>query len=394
MKQTAEAPTLKPVFIFALVLFLSITSRMIFAPLLLDVEHDLGLTHAQASSLFLFIAIGYSSGMFLSSFVSSIVSHRATIIGSLFVLAGMTFLVSTAETLPGIQLGTLAIGIAAGFYFPSSMATITELAGPERIGRAIAIHEFGPNLAFIFSPLITLLTLRFTDWRGTMIIVGIAIIAIAIVYALTIPWGAFRGERMAVSSMRPLLREKDFWVTILLFGVIIGGSQGVYSLLPAYLVGDRGMNPGLVNSVIGISRVSGLFAVLLSGWMVDRFGIRKTVGIIVSFSSVLTIMLGLGGGWFLVGVILLQPALLAAFFPAGLSAATRIGPPHSRSLTMSLVVPFGYFIGVGIVPMFLGICADYGRLPWGFAGLGAAMVSTLFVFFFFNIFGGQSTRLS
>ena len=44
----------KPILLYTLVFFFSVLSRTIFSPLLLDIEADLGIGHATASSFFLY----------------------------------------------------------------------------------------------------------------------------------------------------------------------------------------------------------------------------------------------------------------------------------------------------------------------------------------------------
>jgi NNP family nitrate/nitrite transporter-like MFS transporter len=56
--------------------------------------------------------------------------------------------IAAATTLWLIQCGLVVLGFAAGFYLPSAIATITSLVDKRHWGKAIAIHELAPNLAF------------------------------------------------------------------------------------------------------------------------------------------------------------------------------------------------------------------------------------------------------
>jgi len=40
------------------------------------------------------------------------------------------------------------LGLAAGFYLPAGMAKLTELTPSASWGKALAVHELGPNIAF------------------------------------------------------------------------------------------------------------------------------------------------------------------------------------------------------------------------------------------------------
>ena len=52
-----------------------------------------------------------------------------------------------------MRTGLYALGLAAGLYMPSAIATITALVDQRHWGKAIAIHELAPNLAFFTGPL-------------------------------------------------------------------------------------------------------------------------------------------------------------------------------------------------------------------------------------------------
>jgi hypothetical protein len=66
MRETSSRVTGMVGFLF-LIFFLNMLSRLGLAPLLPAIAQELELSHAAAGSLFLFVSVGYGSGLFVST---------------------------------------------------------------------------------------------------------------------------------------------------------------------------------------------------------------------------------------------------------------------------------------------------------------------------------------
>ena len=158
---------LGPLIFLTSIFFLTFVARIIPAPLLPSIEKDLGVTHAEAGSLFLFISLGYFITLLGSGFVSSRLMHRQTIVLSVTTLGLALGAVVLGQRLWSIRLGLFFVGMAAGLYLPSGLATLTSLVHTKHWGKAIAIHEWAPNLSFVAAPLISEALLLWFSWRST-----------------------------------------------------------------------------------------------------------------------------------------------------------------------------------------------------------------------------------
>ena len=148
-------------------------------------------------------------------------------------------------------------------------------------------------------------------------------------------------------------------------------------MLPTFMVVEHNIDRGLVNTIVSLSRISGIVFIFVSGILVDKIGERLLIGVICSVTGALTILLGIVTGKLLIVVIFLQPLLITAFFPAAFSALAKMIPPQLHSLAISLLIPAAYLFGAGVVPTFIGLLADLGLFPWGFIILGAGMFAVL-----------------
>jgi NNP family nitrate/nitrite transporter-like MFS transporter len=352
------------------IFLLNFLSRIVLAPLMPTIEEELKIGHEEAGSLFFIISLGYCIMLLGSGFVSSRLTHRRTIVLSAMAVGGALLWVGLSSHLWGIRFGLLLLGMAAGLYIPSGMATITGIVSSRDWGKAIGIHELAPNLSFIIAPLIAEILLRAYSWQGVLMVLGIASMAVAVVYAFLGKGGDFRGEAPNSRIVRCILTEPSFWIMIVLFALGIGGTIGVYSMIPLYLVSERGMERTWVNTLLGLSRILTLGVTLLAGWVTDRLGPKQTLKAVFLSTGLATILLGMASESWIIIIIFIQALLATSFFPAGFAALPRIGSPSFKNVAVSFTIPFGFLLGAGAIPAGIGFIGEVGSFSLGFTILG------------------------
>jgi NNP family nitrate/nitrite transporter-like MFS transporter len=270
-----------------------------------------------------------------------------------------------------IRCGLFGVGFSAGLYMPSAIATITSLVDKRHWGKAISVHELAPNLAFFLSPFIAEFFLAWSGWRAALgTIGGLSIVASLTFYSFG-RGGAFPGESPFSNAFASLMRTPSYWLMVILFAVGVSSTVGVYAMLPLYLVVERGLAPSWANTIVAVSRVHGPFLGLLGGWASDTLGAKQTIVISLGFTGVVTAILGyLPDNWLSVAV-LFQPLLAVWFFPAAFAAIAAITPAHARNLAVAFSVPFGFLIGGGAIPTFIGAMGDAGSFATGLIITGA-----------------------
>ena len=114
----------------------------------------------------------------------------------------------------------------------------------------------------------------------------------------------------------------------------------------------------------------------------DRFGIKKSMSVIVAGSGISTAFLGLTSGVGLLLIIFIQPVMVACFFPAGVAALSKIGSQHAINMIVSMMIPISILFGTGVVPNLLGFLGEYSTFAIGFDILGATiLLSTVLLIF-------------
>jgi NNP family nitrate/nitrite transporter-like MFS transporter len=237
-------------------------------------------------------------------------------------------------------------------------------------GKALAAHEIGPNLGFILAPIGAVIALRFVDWQKVLFAVACIGATVGVLFALFARGGRFRGKPPHLANARLILSRPSFWIMSALFALGAGAAVGVFSMTPTYLVTERGMNPDLVNTLVGLSRVSSLVMIFVAGFLVDRFGAPRVIAVVMLSAGLATAAMSLAYRPLLIAAVFLQPILIACFFPAGFAVISRIAPREMHNLTISFMSPIGYAVGSGLVPIFLGFLGDRLSFAFGFLFYG------------------------
>ncbi|MEJ2037656.1 MAG: MFS transporter [Desulfosarcinaceae bacterium] len=370
------------IFLIAWLFFLSFVTRIMFAPLMPAIENDLGISHAQAGGLFLMISLGYLMAPLCAGLIASKVNHRGTLKASVWLvgLALVPFLL--VEKLWAVRLLLATIGFSAGIHLPSAIATITAEVRREDWGKALSIHQSAPPLSFVCAPLVATLLMNWLSWRGVLATLAGIILLSAVAYTWRGRGGDFPGKPAGPRNVRFILTRPSFYLMVLLFAMAIGGNAGIYAMLPLYLVNERAMDLARANTLIGLSQISGLMMVFMAGWITDRIGPKRTMGIVLTCGGLCTLLIGqLHGGW-LVAIIFIQPALVSSFFPSGFASLSRIAPPSMRSVTNALGPPSAFLVGGGLLPTLIGYFGETYTFGLGITLVGAFMLlSPLLVFF-------------
>ncbi len=373
----SPAATYGPVFFLAAIFFCNFSARISLGPLMPAVERELGLGHAWAGSLFLCITVGYFISILGSGFVSARLGHRRTIVLAACGIGLVLGLVQFASAPLGLALGLFCLGLCAGLYLPSGVATLTELVAQPHWGRAFSIHELAPNLSFVAAPLVAEALIDPLGWRGVMGALGAASLLLGLAYARRGRGSDSPGQPPSPANLKKVLVQPSFWVLMGLFSLGVGASLGVFTMLPLYLVSEHDLARSQANLLVAASRVAGVAASFLAGWTSDRLGPRRTLAGVFAASGLLTILMGLSSGAWLWLAIFLQPTVAVCFFPAAFAALSRLSEPASRNLVVSLCVPLGFVVGGGGFPAAIGWAGQHLGFSWGIAGAGVLILGGL-----------------
>ena len=376
---------LGPLLLIASIFLLNFTARIIAAPLLPTIENDLGFSHGDAGSLFLFLSMGYFISLLGSGYISSRITHKKTIAISAIAVGTALSFISFTNGLFAMRCCVFVLGISAGIYLPSGITTVTSLVNPKHWGKAVAIHELAPNLSFILTPLLAEMLLYWFMWRNILFFIGVVSVIMGIVFSQLGKGGNFLGEAPNFSSIKKIFQIPAFWILIVLFSLAITSTLGIYNMLPLYLVTEHGMSLDWANSLVGTSRISTLGMAFLGGWATDRFGPKSVMIGVFFVTGILTLLIGMISTHWIAAIIFLQPVLAVCFYPAGFAALSTISTPENRNMAISLTIPVAFVLGGGVVPAVIGAMADNGYFSLGISLSGALIIAGFFLIFFLKL---------
>jgi NNP family nitrate/nitrite transporter-like MFS transporter len=288
-----------------------------------------------------------------------------------FVGVGLIFLLfQWAETYLMFCVLFLLTGIAAGTYIPSILPIITETYEHRHWGKAIGFHDSAASLSIFSIPILVAFGLHFFSWRRLLLVLGAACLLLPIYFwKVSIePKHEASQQRGAISH---LIKRRTVWIMGLLWVFASGSNMGIYSILPLYLIKERGIGFHLANTLFGISRIGGIFVSILSGFLVDRYGHRMMLTLSLLATGVSTIALSLSSSLTQILITLtLQATLSLAFFPVGLATVSKLTPLPERSMAIGVAVSIGVIFGMGGTPFVLGLIADHSSFEAGILWLG------------------------
>ena len=382
-KQSDPHPTfgaqLIPLLLLTSIFFVNFIARIVLAPLMPGIESDLNISYAEAGSLFLAISLGYFVSLLSSGFISSRLTHKQTIISSGMALGLALISISFCSGLWPMRLGAFGLGVAAGPYLPSAVATLTTLFESRHWGRAIAIHELAPNLSFVLAPMICEIVLYWYSWRAVFRVIGVVALVLSMVFAHSGRGGKFHGEPVSYTSIRKIILKPAFWVMVVLFSLGISSTLGIYSMLSLFLVTEHGMERNWANTLIGLSRVASIVVTFAGGWATDRFGPRQVLRIVFLLTGLMTIFIGMASTTWVTVAVFLQPVMAVCFFPAGLAALSMVSSSKDRNIAVSLTVPLAFMVGAGATPTLVGYMGDVHSFGTGIALVGGAILMGAFI---------------
>jgi MFS transporter, NNP family, nitrate/nitrite transporter len=352
--------------------FFNFSGRIIFSPILPLIEDEFMVTHAKATSIFIFQSIGYAFAMTLSGFYSGRVGFKKTIVFSFAVLACVCFCVPFVKTFSVFYLIILVNGFSAGIYMPSIMPLIREHFVERNWGKAISIYDSAASISIFTIPFIVLFLLHYFHWRGIFAVLGVAVLIIAILFAL-------KGEELKINEphrtvFRDLITRKSLWMMVTILSVVMGANMGIYYILPLFLTKELSLGIGYANSLLGVSRLGGIGVAILCGFLIDRFNLRKIMFILMIISGVLTILLGTASTAFIGIVLFLQAIFITGIMPISFVCMARLFARETISMAIGLIVPLATLFGTGLIPYLLGLSGDLLSFRFGIIALGVLLI--------------------
>ncbi len=351
--------------------FINFTARTILSPVLPLIEDEFAVTHARATSVFLFLGFGYALSVFFTGVYAKILGPRKSVCACL-VLLGMAFLaVSQIRVFDLFYVVGFVLGIGAGMYLPAAIPLLTEYYDPPGWGKVIAIHDSASSLSLFATPFVALLLLLFLPWRGMFVLIAIAYFMAAVIF-----YAASEEVKVgATTTYFPghVLKQGSLWLFGIIWMFMAGATMGLYFVIPLYLTKELSFTVREGNVIFGVSRVGGAVVGIVAGFLVDRFRAKKIVFFLVLITGIFTALVAVKEIRWIKIFLFVQATISAGFYPLSLVALSRMFERETRGQAVGFIITLGV-IGTAVIPYFLGLAGDMASFGLGFLILGIVTV--------------------
>lgn len=363
-------------FILIVVYTFNFIDRQIVGILAVPIKADLGLTDSQlglmgglAFALF-YTGLGIPVAMLADRFSRTWIMTIALVIWS-----GMTAVSGLATNFWQLFMARLGVGIGEAGGVAPAYSLISDFFPPHQRARALSIYSFGIPIGsacgIVFGGVIASLV----NWRYAFFFVGIAGIAIAPIFRMTIREPR-RGQydhnhRQSKAPgfrtiMGTLAGKPSFWLMSLgaSFASMMG--YGVFFWLPSFFV--RSYHLTLLNASLfygAVLLIGGLVGIWMGGWMGDRFGQvrRANYARIPAYAFLLSIpfyvlaimSLNLTLAFF---ILLVPTALGLVWLGPVISAIQHLVRPDMRATASAIFLFINNLIGIGLGTYAIGAVSD------------------------------------
>lgn len=357
--------------------FSNFSLRIIFSPILPIIEDEFAVNHAQASSIFIFLSVGYGVAVIVAGLFSGKLGYKRSIVFSLALLSLVAFLIPLVHNFFLLYLFAFVLGFSVGLYIPSVIPLITEYYSEKNWGKAIAIHDTGASSAILTTPFVALGLLHFLPWRGIFVVFACIFFCCSIVFYFVST--EVKISNPPKSMLRDIVRIRSLWLMAIIWIFGAGANLGIYSIIPLYLTKELHLNIGYANTILGISRLGSVAVAIACGFLIDRFNLKKFMFLVIVITGAFTVLMGLAPVKYIGIILFLQAFFVTGFFPMGLVVIAKTFNREMRSLATGIILAVSMVFGGGIIPYFLGVSGDLYSFRLGITILGifTAMASAL-----------------
>jgi MFS transporter, NNP family, nitrate/nitrite transporter len=356
-------------FFFWSLWYINFSTRTILSPLLPLIEDELSIDHGLAGSIFAFMSVGYTASLLLSGALSSRIGYKRSMAVGLTVLSLSLFGLHYAPGYKSLAVTCLFIGLGAGVYLPCVIPLLTAAFDRNHWGKVIAFHDTAASLSILSVPLLVVFGLQFLQWRSLFSVLGIATLLGLLCFFILSP-DVPLAERNS-TGLLCIIRRRDFWIMSILWIFAAACTLGIYNMIPLFLVKGNQIPLQTANTILGLSRTGGFVAVMLAGFLADKFGVKKVLFSVLLITGLSTAALAFAPPFApLITILIIQATVSPAFFPVALAAISRMTGFTERSTFTGATSAVGAVFGLGLTPAALGAIADVWNFNVGFLLFG------------------------
>jgi len=293
--------------------------------------------------LLVILAVGSSAGR---------IDARRFIAGGAFLTAGALLAMGLAPSFP-VFLGSLVVQGAAVGVFRALDRPLLSHFYPSQRGRVYNRYDATWAVGAALGPLAVVLALRAGSWRFVYGAVGLAVLALAVVFrSLRSPAVESNEEPLTRSDLAGLIRRPEVLALLAALFFVTGVEGGLFTWLPYYAQAEL---PGgwaeLTLTAMLAAYVPGRFA---CGALTERLGpLTLLVGVLGLLLPAFAFTFFVADGLAVLGGVVAIGLLISGVFPTMMAYATDAVPEYSGPV--NALASAVSSVSVGGVPAVMGV---------------------------------------
>jgi MFS family permease len=339
----------------------------------------------------------YAASGPLAGIVGDRVKRKTLIIGGLVFWSAVTVATALSQNYWHLVLFRALEGFGEAFYFPASMALISDYHGPETRSRAMSLHQSSVYAGTIAGGTVSGYMGQHYGWRSSFYVFGILGVLLGLILLRTLR-EARRGQAEAghhaaldwrsAGTLAAIRRVLTHRVVLILMAVFTGANFVAMIFLtwmPSYLVRTFNMSLGMAGlNATAWLQIASVAGVLTGGWLADRWTRRRIGGrmAVQALGLVAGVPFLFVTGWTL-SVAVLVAAMAGFGFFKGMYDANiwaslyDVVPPDTRATALGFMNSIGW-LGGGFAPVAVALAS--GRY-----GMSAVISATALIYLVFGL---------
>lgn len=379
-----------------IVLVIAYVDRGIFGVVLEPVKKEFGLSDLQLGVLTgpafaLFYAI---MGIPLARW-ADVGNRRSVVAVCMAIWSGMTALGGLAQSYLVLFLTRIGVGIGEAGAVPPTHSLASNYYPPSQHGKVASVLSLAALIGSFAGVIVGGEVLKATDWRITLMVVGIpGLLLAALVFAtLREPRQITRVPRIteifdATSRgvIRQLVATKTYFQLLLTFATVSFFTLGMPAFAIPFFQRSFELEVNIATRAYGSAAlVSTLVGTILAGIIVDRLARRDVAWKLrlpglacLAATPIMAAALLAQDYKTCVALYIVANTLVFMALPALYSAVYGVSPDTQRSMAIALLGLITNLIGLGIGPVLIGGISDALNPTFGVDSLRYALVASVF----------------
>lgn len=251
----------------------------------IPISKEFGLTETQVGLLISSFFLSYAIMQPIGGSLADRFGSRKVILFSIIAWSIFTIITGMAWSFLSLIIFRFLFGIGEGSFPAATQVSLAETFPQKERARAKSLLLAAGKVGGVLGTLVIATLISQFNWHLMFVILGFAGLILAIFY-----WKYFHpaGKQMVPKkehrekiSFKQALKIPMLWqLTVIYFGISIV-SWGSQSWMPSYLVKVRHLDLLSMGALEVIPKVFGLIAILVSGWLLDKYMVGREKYLIV-----------------------------------------------------------------------------------------------------------------